>query len=84
MSDHLIWWGRTPRGPILGRVGVTHEQRVVAPHDSTVNCRTDAGIGLGTGNDETSDTQARQHRLEIGFLEGVAVLLLDSRLLIGR
>jgi hypothetical protein len=49
-----------------------------------VNCGTDAGIGLGASNDETSDTQARQHRLEIGFLEGVAVLLLDSRLLIGR
>jgi hypothetical protein len=40
----------------------------------------DARIGLCADDDEAPDSEARQHGLEGGVLEGVAVVLLDKRL----
>jgi len=46
--------------------------------------RADARVGLCTGDDEPPDSEARQHRLERGVLEGVAVVLLNKRLAVIR
>jgi hypothetical protein len=41
-------------------------------------------IGLCADDDESPDFEARQHGLEGGVLEGVAVVLLDERLRVAR
>ncbi len=46
--------------------------------------RANAPIGLCADDDESPDSKARQHGLESGVLEGVAVVLLDKRLGVGR
>ena len=42
--------------------------------------RADAGAGLRADDDEPADAEARQHGLELGVLERVAVALFDERL----
>src|SRR5207247_8229545 len=44
----------------------------------------DARIGLRTDDDEPPDAEAREHSLEGGVLERVAVVLLDERLGVAR
>jgi hypothetical protein len=61
-------------------VGVADEGRVVAPDQRAVERRADARIGLCADDDESPDPEARQHALEGGVLEGVAVALLDEGL----
>src|SRR6266513_3922275 len=61
-------------------MGVFDEGRVVAPDERTVQCGADAHVRLGADHDEPADAETRQHRLEGGVLEGVAVVLLDERL----
>ena len=65
---------------VLGRVGVADKGRVVPPDERAVERRADARIGLRARDDESPDSEARQHGLEGGVLEGVAVVLLDERL----
>ena len=69
---------------VLGRVGVADEGRVVPSGERAVERRADARIGLCADDDESSDTEARQHGLEGRVLEGVAVALLDERLCVAR
>ena len=42
------------------------------------------GIGLCANDDESPNSEARQHGLESGVLEGVAVVLLNERLRVAR
>src|ERR671913_1764790 len=53
------------------------ERDVVAPHEGTVERRTDTGIRLGADDDQSAHTEPGQDRLEPGRLERVAVVLLD-------
>jgi hypothetical protein len=48
-----------------------------------VQRRADARIGL-SADDESTDTEVRQHSLEVGVLEGVAVALRYERLFVSR
>ena len=61
-------------------MGVADERRVVPPGERPVERGADARVGLRADDHESSDAEARQHRLERGVLEGVAVALLDQRL----
>jgi hypothetical protein len=61
-------------------VGVADEGRVVPPGERTVERGADTRIGLCADNDKSPDSEAGQHGLEGGVLEGVAVVLLDERL----
>jgi hypothetical protein len=65
-------------------VGVADEGCVVTSDERAVERRADARIGLGADNDESPDSEARQHPLQGGVLEGVAVVLLDERLRVAR
>ena len=65
-------------------MGVADEDRVVASGERAVERRADARIGLRADDDEPPDSEARQHGLERGVLEGVAVVLLDERLGVAR
>jgi hypothetical protein len=65
-------------------MGVADQGRVVPPDERAVERRADARIGLCTDDDESADSEARQHGLEGGVLEGVAVVLLDERLGVAR
>jgi len=65
-------------------VGIADENRVVSPDERAVKCRADAGIGLCTDDEESSDSEARQHGFEVGILERIAVLLIDVRLGVDR
>jgi hypothetical protein len=49
-----------------------------------VKRRADARIALCADDDESPDSEARQHGLEGGVLEGAAVVLLDERLGVAR
>jgi len=84
VRNDLIGWRGTPLRVILRRVGVADERGVVPPDERTVERRANAGIGLRTGDDESSHPQARQHGLEVGVLEGVAEILFDQRLSVSR
>jgi len=61
-------------------VSVAHERRVIAPGERAVERRANALIGLRAHDDESADTEARQHGLECGLLERVAIALLYQRL----
>ena len=61
-------------------MGVADEGRVVPPDERAVERRADARIGLCADDQESPDAEAREHGLELGVLEGVAVVLLDERL----
>src|SRR6188508_1331301 len=78
VRDHLLRWGRAPLRLVLGRVGVADQGRVVPSDERAVERRADALIRLGAGDDEPSDTEAGQHRLEGRVLERVAIALLDE------
>ena len=67
-------------GQVLRRVGVADEGRVVPSGERAVERRADARVGLRADDDEPPDSEVRQHGLEGGVLEGVAVALLDERL----
>jgi len=60
------------------------KRRVVPPDERAVQRGADARVGLGADDDESPDSEARQHGLEGGVLEGVTVVLLDERLGIAR
>ena len=72
--------GRPPLRQVLGGVCVADEGRVVPLHDGAVQRRADARVGLCADDDESPDSEIRQHRLEVGVFERVAVVLLDKRL----
>ena len=80
VRDDLLRRRRAPGRLVLRRVGVADEGRVVPPGERAVERRADARIGLCADDDESSDSETRQHVLEGGVLEGVAVVLLDERL----
>ena len=80
MRDDLVRRRRPPCRLIPRRVGVVDQGRVVAPDERAVERRADARVGLRADDDEPPDSQARQHGLQGGVLEGVAVVLLDQRL----
>jgi hypothetical protein len=61
-------------------VRVGHKRRVVATHERAVQRAPHAGVGLGTGHDEVTDLPLGQKVLELGLLEGVAVVLVDEGL----
>ena len=84
MRDDLVRRGRPPFGLVLGCVGVADQGRVVSPGERAVECRADAGVGLGADDDEAPHAEARQHGLEGGGLEGIAIVLLDQRLAVAR
>jgi hypothetical protein len=65
-------------------VSVADKGRVVPPDERAVERRADARIGLCADDDESPDSEARQHGLQGGVLEGVAVVLLDERLGVAR
>jgi len=65
-------------------VGVADKGRVVPSDECAVERRPDARIGLCADDDESPDSEARQHGLEGGVLEGVAVILLNERLRVAR
>jgi hypothetical protein len=65
-------------------VSVADQGRVVSPDERAVQRRTDARIRLSADDDEAPDSEARQHGLQGGVLEGVAVALLDERLGVAR
>jgi hypothetical protein len=54
------------------------------PDERAVERRADARIGLCADDDESPDSETRQHGLKGGVLEGVAVVLLDERLGVAR
>ncbi len=80
MRDDLVRRRRPPWRLVLGRVGVADQGRVVSPDERAVERGADARIGLNADDHESPDSEARQHGLEGGVLEGVAVVLLDERL----
>ena len=84
MRDDLIRWRRPPGRLVPRRVGVADQGRVVPPDERAVQRRADARIGLSADDDEAPDSEARQHRLQGGVLEGVAVALRDERLGVAR
>ena len=85
MRDDLVGRRRSPGRLVAGRVRVADEGRVVAPDEGAVERRAHARVGLGADDDEAPDAEARQHGLEGGVLEGVAVALGDQRLgVVGR
>jgi hypothetical protein len=61
-------------------VGVADKGRVISPDERAVERRADARIGLGADDNESPNTEARQHGLKGGVLEGIALVLLDERL----
>jgi hypothetical protein len=65
-------------------VGVADKRRVVSSGERAVERRANARIGLCADDHESPDSEARQHGLEDGVLEGVAVALLDERLGVAR
>jgi hypothetical protein len=65
-------------------VSVADKGRVVPPDERAVERRADARIGLCADDDESPDSEARQHGLQGGVLKGVAVVLLDERLGVAR
>ena len=65
-------------------MSVADKGRVVPPDERAVERRADARVGLRADDDESPDPEARQHDLEGGVLEGVAVVLLDERLGVAR
>ncbi len=76
MRDDLLRWRCTPLRLVLGRVGVADKRGVVSSDKRAVEGRANAGVGLCTGDDESSDSQAGQHVFEVGVLEGIAIVLL--------
>ena len=80
VRDDLVRRRRPPRRAVLGRVAIADKGRVVPPDECAVERRADACIGLSARDDESADSEARQHGLEGGVLERVAVVLLDERL----
>src|SRR5207253_9638033 len=69
VRDDLVWRRRSPLRLIARRVSVADQGGVVSPDECAVDRRPDARIGLCTYDDEPSDSEARQHRLEGGVLE---------------
>ena len=65
-------------------MGVADEGRVVAPDEGAVERRADAGIRLRPDHDQVPDAEPREHVLQRGVLERVAVALLDERLVVAR
>jgi hypothetical protein len=65
-------------------MGVADEGRVVPPGECPMQGRADAPISLCADDDQSPDTEAGQHGLKGGVLEGVAVVLLDQRLCVAR
>ncbi|KQP27932.1 hypothetical protein ASF38_03720 [Aeromicrobium sp. Leaf272] len=61
-------------------MGVADERDVVAAHERPVQRGADARIGLGAGDDDSPRAAFGQDRLELGGLEGVAVVLVHHRL----
>ena len=84
MCDHLGGRWSAPFRQVFGRVRVGDQRRVVAPHERAMKCGADARVGLRADDQEPTDTQAREHGLEGGVFEGVAVTLLDERLGVAR
>ncbi len=84
VRDDLVWRRRPPCRLVPRRVGVADQGRVVPPDERAVQRRADARIGLCASDDEPPDFEARQHGLEGGVLEGVAVALIDERLGVAR
>ena len=80
VRNDLIRRRRSPRRHVIRRVGVADKSRVVAPDERAVERRADARIRLCTDHEQSSDLEAREHGLQGGVLEGVAVALLDERL----
>src|ERR1700730_3355900 len=76
--------GAPPCRPCLRRVGIADKGRVVPPDERAMKRRADARIALCADDDKSPDSEARQHGLEGGVLEGVAVVLLDERLGVAR
>ena len=80
MGDDLVRRRRAPLRAVPSCVGVADKGRVVPPDERPVEGRTDTRIGLCAGDDKPPGSEARQHGLEGGALEGIAVVLLDERL----
>ena len=78
MRDHLVRRRCPPFRPVPGRVRVADQGRVVAPGERAVEGAADARVGLRADDDEPADAEAGQHRLQVGVLERVAVVLLDQ------
>jgi hypothetical protein len=84
VRDDLARRRRSPGRLVLRRVGVTDKGRVVPADERAVERRADALVGLRADNHESPDPEAGQDGLEGGVLEGVAVVLLDERLVVLR
>src|SRR6476659_3556027 len=84
VRDHEVWRRGSPRRRILRRVGVADEGRVVPPDEGAVQRRADACVCLRADDEEPPDAEAREHGLERGVLEGVAVALRDEGLSVVR
>ena len=84
MRDDLIGRRSAPLRLVLRGVGIADQCRVVPSRECAVQRRSDARVGLGTDDEQSSHRQVREHGLEVGVLEGVAVALRDERLGVAR
>ena len=80
VGDDLVRrWG-APRGLVVRGVRVSHEGDVVAADEGPVDRGAYAGVGLRARDDEMADPRLGEDPLQLGGLEGVAVVLVDERL----
>jgi hypothetical protein len=80
VGDDELRWRRAVRAEVLGGVCVSDEGHVVSADERAVDRGTDAGVGLSTGDHDTTDTALGEQRLEFGGFERITVLLVHQRL----